>query len=110
MDPSMELALVDLISIIGVSLGSLLLGVMKKYTAILDGKIGGVVKPFQPILIMAAGIGLPLLTNLLGIGTIDPQMLITAPSATILVVSMREGSRRILGLKRSQKNVPFLGA
>lgn len=92
----------DLISVLGVLGGSALFGVMKKYTGALDGKIGNVIKPFQPVAIMAAGIGLPFLTNALGIAEIDPQVFITAPSATIAMVSMREGSRRVRGLKRSQ--------
>lgn len=98
----MEAALMDLISVLGVLAGSSLLGVTKKYTGILDGKIGNVVKPVQPVLIGLAGIGLPLLTNALGIAEIDPSMFVTAPSATIAMVSMREGSRRVRGLKRSQ--------
>ncbi len=98
----MELALMDLISILGVLGGSSLLGVVKKYTGILDGKIGGAIKPFQPLVVMAAGIGLPYLTGVLGIAEIDPQVFVTAPSATLAIISLREGTRRAAGLKRSQ--------
>lgn len=98
----MEAALMDLISVAGVLGGSALLGLVKKYTGTLDGKIGDFIKPVQPMVVMAAGIGLPYLSQALGIGEIDPQVFITAPSATIAMVSMREGSRRIRGLKRSQ--------
>lgn len=98
----MEVALMDFITILGVLAGSSLFGVMKKYTRILDGKIGDIVKPMQPVVIMAAGIGLPYLTQALGIGEVDPQMFVTAPSATIAMISLREGTRRLRGLKRSQ--------
>lgn len=92
----------DFISILGVLAGSSLLGGVKKYTRILDGKIGEIVKPMQPVAIMAAGIGLPYLTQALGIGAVDASMFVTAPSATIAMISMREGTRRLRGLKRSQ--------
>ncbi len=91
----------DLISMFGVLGGSALLGLMKKYTSALDGRIGGLVKPLQPVLLTVAGIGLPFLTQTLGIAEIDPQLFITAPSATIAMISIREGSRRLRGLKRS---------
>ena len=98
----MEAALMDFISMLGVILGSALLGLTKKYTHILDGKIGGIVKPLQPGLLMAAGIGLPYLTQRLGIGAVDASMFVTAPTATIAMISFREGTRRLRGLKRSQ--------
>lgn len=95
----MESAFMDLISVLGVLAGSSLFGVVKKQTMALDGKIGKAVKPMQPALVMAAGVGLPYLTDALGIAAVDPSVFITAPTATIAVVTVRETAARIRGKK-----------
>lgn len=95
----MEGTFMDFMAALGTLAGSGLLGTVKKYTGILDGKIGSAIKPVQPLLVAAAGIGLPYLTQALGIGEVDPSVFITAPTATIAVVSAREATQRIRGKK-----------
>lgn len=96
----MEQAIMDLISIGGALLGSALLGVTKKYTTILDGKVGNAIKPVQPILVGLAGVGLPYLTGALGIAPVDPSVFVTAPTATLAIVAMREANERLAGRKQ----------
>lgn len=94
----MEVALMDLVSAVGVLLGSLLLGGVKKYTGALDGKIGDVVKPLQPLLVATAGVVLPHVTGALGV-TVDPTQLVTAPTATlaatVVTIGLREAAARV---------------
>lgn len=75
------------------------LGFTKKYTSALDGSFGKIVKPVQPLLVTAAGIGLPLLANAIGIGQVDPNAFMAAPTATIVAVSLREVLKRLGGNK-----------
>lgn len=91
----MELALVDLLSAAGVFVASALFGTIKSRTSALDGKIGAFVKPVQPLLVAVAGIALPYASAALGIGTVDPSVFVTAPTATILAVTMRETAARL---------------
>lgn len=90
--------MVDFLSILSVVGGSALLGAVKQ-TSVLDGKIGQVIKPLQPALLTLAGIGLPMLTQSLGIADVDPAMLVTAPTTTIAMVTAREGMLRVQGKK-----------
>lgn len=89
----------DLISVVGVFGGSALLGLMKKYTSLLDHRIGKAIKPLQPTLVAVAGIGLPYLTSALGISSVDPSVFVTAPTATVAAVSLREVALRLRGKK-----------
>ena len=89
----------DFLSMIGVLAGSALLGTVKSYTSALDGKIGKVIKPFQPVILTLAGIGLPMATQALGIADVDPAMFVTAPTTAIAMVSAREGMLRVQGKK-----------
>ena len=79
---------------------SFLLGATKKYTGLLDARIGAVVKPLQPLLLTVAGIGLPALASALGVGTVDPEAFVSAPAATLIAVTARETLRRLSGAKR----------
>lgn len=90
----------DPISALGALIGSALLGVVKKHTSALDGRIGSAIKPLQPLLVYAAGLGLPLAANALGIAPIDPAAFVTAPATTLALVSLREGYERATGRKR----------
>lgn len=90
----------DFLSMLGVVGMSSLFGVVKSYTRAMDGKIGAVIKPFQPVLIALAGIGLPFLTQALGLGDIDPAVFVTAPTTTIAIIAMREGRLRAQGKKK----------
>lgn len=85
----------DLLAALGVFAASAVLGTVKKYTAALDGRIGSAVKPLQPLLVAAAGIALPYATAALGIGSVDPSVFVTAPTATIAAVTLREAARRL---------------
>jgi hypothetical protein len=85
---------------LGAVLGSAALGLLKAHTSILDGKLGAVVKPFQPLLVLAAGIGLPYATAALGIAPLDPTAFVTAPLTTLALISLREGWERAAGRKR----------
>lgn len=89
----------DFLAALGVVGGSAFFGTLKSYTSILDGKIGKVIKPLQPALLTLAGIGLPFLTQSLGIMEIDPAVFVTAPTTTIAMVTMREGLLRARGKK-----------
>ncbi len=89
----------DFLSILGVAGGSLLFGGLKELTSLLDGKIGKIIKPLQPALITLAGIGLPIAAQALGIADIDPAIFVTAPTATIVMVSIREAMLRVRGKK-----------
>lgn len=95
----MDLSQLDPIAGLGALAGSALFGLVKKYTSVLDGKIGRAIKPLQPVVVMGAGIGLPFLTNWLGIAPVDPAALATAPLATVALVSTREVWRRLSGQK-----------
>ncbi|KKN88096.1 hypothetical protein LCGC14_0251680 [marine sediment metagenome] len=89
----------DFLSILGVVGGSALLGGLKSLTGSLDGKIGRAVKPLQPALLTLAGIGLPAAAQALGIAEVDPAMFVTAPTATVVMVSIREAMLRLRGKK-----------
>jgi len=90
----------DPFAALGAALGSMALGFLKSRTSILDGRIGSAVKPFQPLLVAAAGVGLPMLSAAIGIGAVDPMTFVTAPVTTLALVSAREGYERIAGRKR----------
>jgi hypothetical protein len=94
-DPSQ----LDPIAGLGALGASALFGLVKKYTRVLDGKVGRVVKPLQPAIITATGIGLPFLTSLLGIAPVDPAAFVTAPATTIALVTAREAWQRLSGKK-----------
>jgi hypothetical protein len=99
---ALDPALLDLVSAAGVVATSLALGFLKKHTGALDGAIGHLVKPVQPALLLAVGIGLPWLTAQLGIaGPVDPAVFVTAPTATVLAVTFRELNRRLFTPKPS---------
>lgn len=91
----MDPAQLDPIAALGAFAGSLLFGALKKWTGALDGKIGAVVKPLQPALVMGAGFALPLLTSALGIAAVDPMAFVTAPLTTVALVSTREAYLRV---------------
>lgn len=93
MDPTQ----LDPIAGLGALAGSVLFGLVKKYTGVLDGKIGRAVKPLQPVIVMAAGIGLPFLTSWLGIAPVDPAAFTTAPLTTVALISTREAWQRLSG-------------
>lgn len=86
----------DPMAALGAALGSFALGLVKKHTTVLDGKIGRAIRPLQPLLVASAGLGLPYLTQALSIGAVDPATFVTAPLTTILLVSARETKERIL--------------
>lgn len=86
MDPQL-----DPLAALGALAGSLLFATVKKFTGALDGKIGDVVKPLQPALIMGAGFALPLVSQALGLaGPVDPLSFVTSPLTTVALVSTRE--------------------
>ncbi|MGE0347390.1 MAG: hypothetical protein AB7N73_14940 [Gemmatimonadales bacterium] len=96
MDPQQ----LDPVSALGALGASALFGLVKKYTGLLDGRIGRAVKPLQPAIVTAAGIGLPFLTQLLGIAPVDPAAFTTAPLTTVALVSTREAWQRLSGAKK----------
>lgn len=91
----MEMALTDLLATAGVFVASAVLGALKGHTSALDGKLGRIVKPFQPALVALAGFGLPAVTAALGIAPVDPSVFVTAPTATIAAVTLREAAARL---------------
>lgn len=95
----MESAIMDLIAVGGTLLGSLALGFTKKWTGALDGKVGSVIKPVQPVVVMAAGLALPFLAGKLGLvsGVPDASTFVAAPTATVFTVALREVLSRIKG-------------
>lgn len=94
----LEPALFDLVSAAGAVGASLALGFLKKHTATLDGAIGKAIKPLQPAIVLGVGLGLPWLTARLGIADgVDAGVFVTAPTATILAVTVRELRRRVFG-------------
>lgn len=93
----------DPFAALGAVLGSMALGMLKKHTHTLDGRIGGAIKPFQPLLVAAAGIGLPYLTQAIGIASVDPATFVTAPLTTLALVSARESYERLSGRKQRQQ-------
>lgn len=95
MDPIGELA-----ATAGAVLGSLALGAAKKYTGVLDGRIGEAIKPAQPLLVLGAAVLLPWLGQQIGVVPPDPQQFLSAPTATVLTIAAREGLRRWTGGKR----------
>ena len=91
----------DPFAALGAALGSLALGFLKKHTGALDGKIGRAIKPLQPLIVAGAGIGLPYLSNAIGlISEVDPMAFATAPLTTVALVSAREAVVRMRGGKQ----------
>jgi hypothetical protein len=97
----METAIMDLIAIGGTLLGSLVLGITKKYTGVLDGAAGKLIKPVQPVVVLAAGLALPWLASKIGLvsGVPDASVFIAAPTATVITVALREALSRLGGKK-----------
>ena len=91
MDPAMS----DFMSAAGVFAASALLGLVKRHTSALDARVGRVVKPLQPVLITLAGLALPFATAALGIAPVDASVFVTAPTATIAAVTLREAAGRL---------------
>ena len=93
----MDTALLDVLAAGSAFLASAALGFTKKFTGALDGKIGTTVKPLQPLIVTAVGIGLPVLASALHLTTATPDAstFVTAPTATILAVTLREVAARI---------------
>lgn len=89
----------DPIAALGAFGASLALGFVKRHTHALDGWLGRKLKPLQPALILAGGLGLPYLTAALGLATVDPATFATAPTATIATIVARETLRRVRGVK-----------
>lgn len=90
---------VDVFAALGVALASAGLGFVKKYTTLLDNKLGAVVKPVQPLVIAAAGVALPWLSTYVDVGGLSAETLVTAPTSALLVVAAREATQRIQGKK-----------
>lgn len=88
-------ALVDFLSLLGAFGGSFVLGAAKKYTSVFDGTIGRAIKPVQPLLVAGAAMLLPRIGEALGIVSPDAAQFVSAPTATIIAVSAREGLRRL---------------
>lgn len=85
----------DLISAVGVFAASLGVGRLKSWTTALDGRVGAAIKPVTPLVVAAAGIGLPYLTEALGLAPVDPSVFVTAPTATVVAVTAHELAKRI---------------
>lgn len=87
----LEGSVMDLIAVLGTFAASAVLGVTKKYTGVLDGALGKVVKPLQPAIVAVVGLGLPYLANALHLsGVPDASTFVAAPTATIIAVTLRE--------------------
>lgn len=91
----MDAAVSELVAVLGVAVASSALGLVKHYTSALDGRVGGAIKPLQPALVALAGVALPYATAALGIAPVDPAVFVTAPTATIAAVTMREAAARL---------------
>lgn len=87
--------IMELLTAVGALVGSMALGATKKYTGFLDGKIGAVIKPVQPLLVLGASFLLPKAAVALGIAPVDAAQFISAPTATLAVVSAREALKRL---------------
>lgn len=85
--------IVTSIPFLGSVVGSAILGTIKKFTPIFDSSASQVIKPFQPILVTAFGILIPVLAQAFHF-TADPNALTTAfiaaPLGTILAITIRE--------------------
>lgn len=79
---------------------SAVLGGTKKFTGLADMKIGGVIKPVQPLLVMALAWGLPKLGAAIGLVPPDAAALVDAPTATIAGIVSREVLSRLTGQKK----------
>lgn len=91
----MEAAMADLISTVGVLGASAALELLKPRLARLDARVLNAVKPLQPMILALAGVALPMATAALGVEPVDPSVFITAPSATVVAVSLREVALRL---------------
>lgn len=69
-----------------------LLGLIKKYTDLADTAFGRLVKPVQPVVVFLFSYGVPwLATSVLHLVTpVDPALLASAPTATIVSVACAE--------------------
>jgi hypothetical protein len=67
------------------------LGVIKKYTALLDTALGKVIKPIQPVIVAGLGLVLPWLATQLGLAEVPAADIVaSAPVATVATISFRE--------------------
>jgi len=69
-----------------------ILGFLKKYTEIADTAFGKLIKPVQPVVVFLFSYGVPwLATSVLHLVTpVDPALLASAPTATIIAVACAE--------------------
>jgi hypothetical protein len=92
----LEGSIMDLLAFVSAFAASAVLGVTKKYTGVLDGAIGKVVKPLQPAVIAFVSLGLPYLASVLHLTAApDASTFVAAPTATILAVTIREVLSRL---------------
>jgi hypothetical protein len=78
---------------------SIVLAGAKKWTGVLDTKLGKVVKPLQPLLVLGLAVVLPKLGAATGIMPPDATQLVDAPTATLTAVVAREVLARVFGKK-----------
>lgn len=80
---------------------SAMLGVVKKFTGILDTAVGKLIKPIQPLVVSVLGMALPFLGGKIGLITEIPtgELFASAPAATVFAVAIREIYVRLTGQK-----------
>jgi hypothetical protein len=92
----MEGAFVDLLAAASAFGASFLLGTIKKAVGGADNAIVNFIKPVQPLVVGVAALGIPYLASAIGIAQVpDAATFVTAPTATVLAVTLREVTRRV---------------
>jgi hypothetical protein len=91
-----------LLTVVTGLVSSFILGTTKKLTGAADKVAFQAVKPFQPIIVAALSVALPLAANALGITNIpDAAVFASAPASSLLAIAARE-----LALKLTPKSAP----
>jgi hypothetical protein len=92
----MDGAVVDLLALASAFGASFLLGAIKKVTGGADNAIVNFIKPVQPLVVGIAALGIPYLASAIGVASVpDAATFVTAPTATVLAVTLREVTRRL---------------
>lgn len=94
-------AIPNLLSVAAAMLGTAIIGSLKGPLNSVDTRVRNFTKPFQPLFVLGLAGLLPLAANAIGIADIPTaDVWASAPSATLLAVTAREGLLRLTGKKK----------
>lgn len=82
--------LAELIALLSTTVTSLVLGFLKKYTNVMDGKWRSLIKPFQPIIVALFGSLIPMVVQWVGLDLGDPDLWVNGAFSALIVVAIRE--------------------